>query len=248
MEHTHERLDPTGYPVNNLILREIPTSELRLLQKHLDHVVLHAGDTLYEPAAGITDSYFLNSGLASLVIDTDEGKTVEVGMAGREGMTGVGLVAGLKRTVHRAVVQVAGDSFRIEASALQTTLAIVPELEKKANRFAVIQLMQTAQMAACNRLHDANQRLARWLLMVQDRVEGPWLAITHDFLATMLGTDRPTVSIAAKRLQDQQAIEYVYGAVRVVNRHRLEDLACECYQVIQQFNEELGLNQQALAS
>ncbi len=247
MNNVHERLDPAGHSVNNIILREIPEPEFRQVEKYLKYVELRAGDTLHEAGDYITDSYFVNSGLVSFVIDTDEGKSVEVGIAGREGMIGVGVVAGLSRTIRRAVVQVAGDGFRIEAAALRTTLASAPVLEKKANLFAAIQSMQTAQTAACNRLHPADQRLARWLLAAEDRVETPWLAITHDFLATMLGTDRPTVSVAARRLQDQQAIEYVPGAVRVLSRHRLEELACECYQVIQQFNGELGIKQQTLA-
>jgi len=97
------------------------------------------------------------------------------------------------------------------------------------SRYAVIQSMQVAQTAACNRLHNVEQRLARWLLMTQDRVDSGALPITHDFLATMLGTDRPSVSLAAGVLQ---SIEYTRGAVKVVSRKHLEDVACECYAVI----------------
>ncbi len=100
--------------------------------------------------------------------------------------------------------------------------------------------MQVAQTAACNRLHDIEQRLARWLLMTQDRVDLVLLPITHDFLATMLGTDRPTVSLAAGVLQRNEVIEYTRGAVKIVNRKKLEDSACECYAVIRQYDGELG--------
>jgi CRP-like cAMP-binding protein len=109
------------------------------------------------------------------------------------------------------------------------------------SRYAAIRGMQVAQTAACNRLHDIGQRLARWLLMTQDRVDSGTLAITHDFLATMLGTDRPTVSLAAGILQKKKLIEYTRGAVRIVNRKKLEDCACECYAVIRQYDGELGL-------
>ena len=102
--------------------------------------------------------------------------------------------------------------------------------------------MQFAQTAACNRLHNIEQRLARWLLITQDRVDSSTLAITHDFLATMLGTDRPTVSLAARILQDKQIIEYTRGAVQILNRAKLKECSCECYEVIQQYNHEIGLN------
>ena len=101
--------------------------------------------------------------------------------------------------------------------------------------------MQVAQTAACNRLHDIEQRLSRWLLMTQDRVDFGVLPITHDFIATMMGTDRSTVSLSASVLQKKGIIEYVRGAVKIVNRRKLEESACECYDVIQQFEDDLGL-------
>ena len=109
------------------------------------------------------------------------------------------------------------------------------------SRYAAIRSMQIAQTAACNRLHDIEQRLARWLLMTQDRVDSGELLITHDFLATMLGTDRPTVSVAAGVLQKKKLIEYTRGAVKIVNRKKLEACACECYAIIQQYDGELGV-------
>jgi CRP-like cAMP-binding protein len=109
------------------------------------------------------------------------------------------------------------------------------------SRYAAIRGMQVAQTAACNRLHDIEQRLARWLLMTQDRVDSRSLPITHDFLATMLGTDRPTVSLAARVLQKKKLIEYIRGAVKIVNRKALEKSACECYAVIRRYDGELGL-------
>jgi len=108
-------------------------------------------------------------------------------------------------------------------------------------RYAIVQGMQIAQTAACNRLHEIKHRLARWLLMAQDRVDSESLPITHDFLATMLGTDRTTVSLAAGILQKKKLIEYTRGAVKIVNRKKLEDSACECYGITQQYNGELGL-------
>ena len=125
--------------------------------------------------------------------------------------------------------------------ALHEILESRPGLQSILCRYAVIRGMQIAQTAACNRLHDVKQRLARWLLMAQDRVDSESLPITHDFLATMLGTERPSVSLAAGILQKEQTINYTRGAVKIVNRKKLEDCACECYRMIQQYNTELGL-------
>src|SRR5260370_2474405 len=109
------------------------------------------------------------------------------------------------------------------------------------SRYVVVHGMQVAQTAACSRLHGVKQRFARWLLMAQDRVDAASLRITDDFLATMLGTDRPSVSLAAGVLQQKKLIEYTRGAVKIVNRKKLEAAACECYGIMQQYNGELGL-------
>ena len=139
------------------------------------------------------------------------------------------------------MVQITGDGFRVGVAALQNTLDSTPHLQLILSRYAVVQGMQVAQTAACNRLHGIEQRLVRWLLMTQDRVDAESLPITHDFLATMLGTDRPSVSLAAGVLQKKKLIEYARGAVKIVNRKKLEDSACECYGITQQYNGELGL-------
>ena len=158
-----------------------------------------------------------------------------------EGFIGTPAAVGLSRSPLQAVVQITGDRFRVEVAALQNTLESTPHLQLMLTRYAVVQGMQVAQTAACNRLHDIEQRLARWLLMTQDRVDSGSLAITHDFLATMLGTDRSTVSLAAGVLQKKKLIKYTRGAVEIVNRKKLEDSACECYGVIRQYDNEIGL-------
>jgi CRP-like cAMP-binding protein len=171
----------------------------------------------------------------------EDGKTAEAGIVGNEGFTGTPAAVGLSRAPLQAVVQITGDGFRVQVGALQNTLESAPHLQLMLSRYAVVRGMQVAQTAACNRLHDIEQRLARWLLMTQDRVDSGLLPITHDFLATMLGTDRPTVSLAAGLLQKKKLIEYTRGAVKIVNRKKLEDSACECYRVIRQYDGELGL-------
>jgi CRP-like cAMP-binding protein len=126
-------------------------------------------------------------------------------------------------------------------NALERILHSAPQLQTILNRHSGLQGMQVAQTAACNRLHDIQQRLSRWLLMTQDRVNLAVLPITHDFIATMMGTDRSTVSLAASDLQKKGIIEYIRGAVKVVNRRKLQSTACECYDVIRQFEDDLGL-------
>jgi CRP-like cAMP-binding protein len=180
--------------------------------------------------------------MVSLVIATEDGKTVEVGEVGREGFAGIQAAVGIDRNQVREIVQIAGDGFRVRLEELKSVLRSAPELQRILTRYAVVQGMQFAQTAACNRLHNIEQRLARWLLITRDRVDSPTLAITHDFLATMLGTDRPTVSLAVGVLQTKGIVENTRGVLQILSRAKLEKRACECYGVIQQYNRQIGLN------
>lgn len=236
-----ERTNGEGRPIGNHILLSLPEPEYQALRPFLGFVQMPHHGSLHEPGERIEFVYFPNRGLVSLVVAMKEGKTVEVGVVGNEGLVGTPAAVGLNRSPHRAVVQIAGDGFRIRVDALRGALPLTPQLQFMASRHAVIQGMQAAQSAACNRLHGIEQRLARWLLIMQDRIDEGLLRITHDFLATMLGTDRPSVSLAAGLLQKKETIEYTRGAVRILNRKKLEECACECYAVIQQFNGALGL-------
>jgi CRP-like cAMP-binding protein len=236
-----ERTNAAGKPVGNKILLSASDSDYSSLRPHLEYVNLPNHLAIHEAGGRLEFAYFPNRGLISLVVVMKDGKTAEAGIVGNEGFTGTSAAVGLRRSPLRAVVQITGDGFRVEVGALQNTLESAPHLQLMLSRYAVVQGMQVAQTAACNRLHDIEQRLARWLLMTQDRVDSGSLPITHDFLATMLGTDRPSVSLAAGVLQRKDLIEYTRGAVKIVNRKKLEDSACECYGVIQQYDGELGL-------
>jgi CRP-like cAMP-binding protein len=236
-----ERTTVTGNPVGNKILLSIADKEYTLIRPHLEFIRMPHHLSLYEPGQPLEFVHFPNSGMVSLVIATEDGRTVEVGEVGKEGFSGVQAAVGINKNQVREVVQIAGDGFRVKIGALKRVLQSAPELHRILTRYAVVQGMQFAQTAACNRLHNIEQRLARWLLITQDRVDSPTLAITHDFLATMLGTDRPTVSLAARVLQDKQIIEYTRGAVQILSRAKLKERTCECYAVIQQYNREIGL-------
>ena len=240
--HSGERTNAAGKSVGNKILLSIPDSEYGSLHSHLEYVSLPNHLILHDAGAKLEFAYFPNRGLISLVVVMKDGKTAEAGIVGNEGFTGTLAAVGLSRSSLQAVVQITGNGFRVTVGALQNALESAPHLRLMLTRYAAIRGMQVAQTAACNRLHDIEQRLARWLLMTQDRVDSGSLAITHDFLATMLGTDRPTVSVAAGVLQRKKLIEYRRGAVQVVNRKKLEDSACECYGVIRQYDGEFGLD------
>ena len=236
-----ERTNAAGKPVSNKVLLSISDSDYNSLRPHLEYVRLPNHLVLHETGGRLEFAYFPNRGLISLVVVMKDGKTVEAGIVGNEGFTGTPAAIGLSRGPLRAVVQITGDGFRAKVGTLQNILESTPHLQLMLNRYTAIRGMQVAQTAACNRLHDIKQRLARWLLMTQDRVDSGSLPITHDFLAGMLGTDRPTVSLAAGALQKKGLIEYTRGAVKIVNRKKLEDSACECYGVIRQYDGELGL-------
>ena len=236
-----ERTNAEGKPVGNLLLLSISDSDYSSIRSHLEYVELPNHLVIHEAGAKLEFAYFPNRGLISMVVAMQDGKTAEAGVLGSEGFAGIPAAVGLRRSPLQAIVQISGDGHRIAVEALQKALDDSPRIQLLLTRYAVLQGMQVAQTAACNRLHDIEQRLARWLLMTQDRVDSKALAITHDFLATMLGTNRSSVSLAAGILQQKNIIHYTRGAVTVVNRKRLEDCACECYGVIQQYNDEIGL-------
>ncbi len=236
-----ERTNTAGKAVSNLLLLAISDSDYSSLRPHLEYVSLPSHRILHESGEKLEFVYFPNRGLISLVVVMKNGKKAEAGIVGNEGFSGSPASVGLSRDPLQAVVQITGDGFRVKVAALQSTLQSTPNLRLMLSRYAVVQGMQVAQTAACNRLHGVKQRLARWLLMTQDRVDSGSLPITHDFIATMLGTDRPSVSVAAGALQKKKMIEYTRGAVKIVNRRKLEAAACECYGITQQYNGELGL-------
>ncbi len=227
--------------ISNQILQSIPDSEYRLIRSHLEPFEFHQQEILHEPGRNQEFAYFPNRGLISTLVATEDGKTVEAGMVGNEGVVGVALAVGVTISPLRQLVEIAGDGFKMKAGAFQGRLKAMPHFQMILNRYAVIQGMQVAQTAACNRLHDAGQRMARWLLMAADRVDSTSLPITHDFLASILGTDRPSISLAAKILQRKGIIEYSRGTIEILNRKNSKAPACECYRVIRHFDSLLWL-------
>lgn len=235
------RTDTSGKAVRNLILLSLPDDEYNLLRPHLEPLDLPQHYILQEPGEKIDFTYFLNEGMTSLVALSDDGRSVEVGIVGKEGMVGMSLTAGLRRETFRSIMQIVGSGLRLHSEAFEEIFTAAPTLRLELSRFGFMHGMRVAQLAACNRLHEVDQRLARWLLMCQDRTGSPILPLTHEYLGQMLGTGRPSVSLALGCLEDAGLIGNSRGAVTILNRKGLEEVCCECYKVIQHFNGRLGL-------
>src|SRR5207302_10473616 len=208
---------------------------------HLEQVEMPQYKILYDQGEKIGNAYFPNEGMVSLVVLVHDGRSVEVGITGCEGIVGAPLAFGFEKAPMRAIMQIKGKGLRIPSSTLEETFHRAPCLKALIERYVMMQQLQVAQLAACNRLHDMEQRLARWLLMCQDRIDSESLPLTHEFLAQMLGSGRPTVSLAAADLENAGLIKNMRGTIRVLNRKSLEEAACECYGVIQHFNGGPGL-------
>ncbi len=238
------RTDIHGNPVINRILNAIPENEFQTLRPHLELMPYTYHQSLHESAEGIQFATFPNKGMISLVVVTTDGRSVEVGIVGKEGWVGAPLSVGMDKSPYRAMVQIPGEGMRVRSEILLELLDSSPQMRLMLNRYAQIQGMQVAQLAACNRLHEIEKRLARWMLMCQDRVESDLLPMTHEFFAQMLGAGRPSVTLAAGVLQRAGIIRYSRGKVTILNRKGLEGAACECYRVIQQFDGNEATNTQ----
>jgi CRP-like cAMP-binding protein len=235
------RTDSRGIAVRNILLLGLKNDTFQEVSNHLEFVELRRGLALHDPGDPIEYAYFLNSGLCSLIVVTANKNTVEIGVVGREGIVGMVLASGMSRSPHRAVMQIAGEGFRMRAEAVRRIAAAQPEFLLCMQRYSQLQGLLIAQTAACNRLHEIEQRLARWLLVSHDRMGSESIPVTHDFLSRILGAGRPSVTLAAGILQRAGWISYLRGRVKIVDRKGLETAACQCYANMRQFNEDLGL-------
>jgi CRP-like cAMP-binding protein len=221
-------------PVGNEILLSLPAEEREIVFPLLTFVDLRTHDVLHEPGEPIKFGYFLNNGMTSILTVLTEGKSVEVGLTGRDGFVGLPLIVGFSSGPTQAVVQIAGSAFRIPARGIAPLVRQCPVLANRLQRYVQMLGMQGTQVAACNRLHEVDERLARWLLMCQDRIGSDFVPLTQEFLAHMLGTRRASVTVAAGILQKAGLITYSRGHVNIVDRRQLESATCECYSIMQQ--------------
>lgn len=225
----------------NRILNSLTSSEYEHLFSYLEPVKLWLGEVLCRSDEPITHVYFPNRGTVSIVSVFEDGGSVEVGMVGNEGMFGVSVFLGSISTPLEAVVQLPGDGLRMRADILRKEFQKGGQLQDLLLRYTQAFITQVAQNAACNRAHKIDGRLARWLLMCQDRAHSSELELTQEFIATMLGTRRASVTEAAGQLQEMGLISYRRGHININDRAGLEAHSCECYPIVKkEFNRLVG--------
>jgi CRP-like cAMP-binding protein len=225
--------DGNGNHIHNQILRGLSDGERKTVFSKLELVRLKVHHVLHESGDALKSVYFGNSGMISILSVFPDGKSVEVGLVGKEGFVGLPLLVGFQTTPTRAISQIDATAFRVDAGALVALLPKCPSLGRSLQQYSQIFAMEITQIAACNRLHEVHERLARWLLMCADRVSSNDLPLTQEFLGQMLGTRRSSVTVAAGILHRAGIIAYTRGDVKIVNRRKLEETTCECYRIMQ---------------
>ena len=228
-------------PIQNRLLSTLPKEEYERLQPNLQPVTLSLGGVIYEPGAELGYVYFPTTCVISFLYTMENGSTAEMGLAGNDGVVGVAVFLGGKTTSNRAIVQVAGDAFRMKANVVREEFARGGALQRLLLRYTQALVTHISQTAVCNRLHCGEKRLGRLLLLVHDRVQADELAITQESLSHLLGGRRESVTVAAGRLQDAGLIRYSRGNIKILDRAGLEAAACECYRIVkQEFDRLLG--------
>jgi CRP-like cAMP-binding protein len=222
-----------GNALGNIILLSLSDKERKQVLSRLEFVRLELHHVLHEAGETIESGYFVNTGLISILAVQPDGKSVEVGLIGKEGFVGLPLLVGYRTSPTRTMVQGDATAYRCDAKTLGQLIRQYPGLEQQLNRFGQRLAMQTTQIAACNRLHEVEERLARWILMSQDRIASARLPLTQEFLGQMLGVRRASVTVAAGILQKAGLISHTRGSVTILDRPRLEDAACDCYGIVQ---------------
>ena len=220
-------------PIKNLILAALPRADYKRLLPHLEVIPLSLGQSLYQSGDVIEHVYFPNEALVCLITHMRDGATIEVGLIGRDGMVGIPVLLGDEIAFEEAIVQIAGDAWRMKSNALKEVLkGIHSPLLTHLLLYTRTLMKQVTQTAACNRRHTAEKRLARWLLLCHDRMDSDELLLTQEFISNMLGMRRAGVSSAAISLQQEGFIRYARGRITIQNRQGLEEFVCECYQAV----------------
>jgi CRP-like cAMP-binding protein len=216
----------------NLLLDALPQSVRENLLRHAEEVALPVGTVLFKPGESPRHVHLLSSGMASIVTTMQNGEAVEVGIVGREGFPESGHLLGPSLGLTLCFMQISGGALRINARRFRDELDRSPALNAVLLRFVQCQFAFVNQIAGCNRLHTLESRLARRLLMVQDKIGGSTMRLTQEILGQMLGARRPTVTVTAGSLEQMQLIEHSRGQIRILNRAGLEQTACECHRIL----------------
>jgi CRP-like cAMP-binding protein len=235
---TQNVTDPKG-TLGNLLLQSLPPDYYAGLHKKLEAIALPVPTPLFDGQTTPRWAYFITSGIASVVDSSADGRSTEVGMVGCEGITGWNRLLGPLSLPVRCFIQVAGTGLRIPFSELRKEFENDVRMRKSVLAYVQHEAHTATQLAACNSRHNVSQRLARWLLMCQDRMATEQISLTQEFLAEMLGVRRSSVALSASNLQDRGLIAYKRGTISILDRTGLEDAACSCYGVISQLREML---------
>jgi CRP-like cAMP-binding protein len=227
-------------PKTNHLLAALPDAEWKRWQPELEPVEMALGRVLYESGGAMTHVYFPTTSIVSLLYVMEDGASAEIAVVGNEGLVGVSLFMGGETTPSRAVVQSAGKSFRLAARYLREEFSRAGWMQHLLLRYTQSLITQMAQTAVCNRHHSVDQQLCRWLLLSLDRLPTLELVMTQELIANMLGVRREGVTAAAGKLQDAGVIEYRRGHIKVLDRPKLEQMSCECYEVVRKESERLS--------
>ena len=226
-------------PKQNHFLTALPAEVYARLLPHLELIAMPLGWALYESGGHLGYLYFPTTSIVSLLYVMESGASAEIAITGNDGLVGISLFMGGESTPSRAVVQSAGDGYRLKASILKREFALGGRFTDLALRYTQALITQMAQTAVCNRHHSVDQQLCRWLLLSLDRLSSNVLTMTHELIANMLGVRREGVTDAAGKLQKLGVVRYSRGQITVLDRPKLEALCCECYAVVKQETDRL---------
>lgn len=235
-------------PKQNRILAALPAEDYARLLPYLELTSMPLGQIIYEPGSPITHAYFPATSIVAPLYSVENGASVRLSIIGNEGLTGISSLLGGASTPAGVVVQSPGNGYRMKMNALKKEFDLQGKLQHLVLRFTQALMTQTAQNAVCNRHHNIEQQLCRFMLMSLDRLPGDELQMTHEQIAVMLGVRRESVTQAALKLQTIGAIQYSRGHITVMDRQELEDSVCECYPVVNDEYDRLLWNRSTFDS
>ena len=236
---TAQRAGPATDLRRNVLLRLLPAAELERLAEHLEPVRLPRGTDLDVPNEEINHVYFPTSGIASILAEGEKGESVDTTMVGREGMTGLAVFLGTGQMPIRTMVQLPLEGYRMKSDVLRAELERGGVLVALLHRYTQVVMVSMAQLILCNRAHRLDERAARWLLQVDERVDEAPFEVTQEFLAEMIGTQRPSVSLAVRQFKDAGLITYSRGQIAISDREGLLKRSCACITVMHAEEERL---------
>ena len=228
-------------PLKNFLLAALSDENFARIKLKLEFVSLKLGEVIYESGDKLHYIHFPTTAIISLLYIMENGATAEIGVIGNDGVCGYALFLGGDSMANRAIIQSAGNAFRMKAKDVKTEFALGGRFQELLLRHTQALMTQISQTAVCNRLHSIEQQLCRWLLLSHDRLNSDKLVMTHDLISNMLGVRREGITLAAQKLAARKLIKNSRGTITVIDRQGLEDAVCECYAVVnEEYNRLLG--------